>query len=262
MKEKENKEKKFDINEIYTPLSAAKEEIWKRWNNKELRKKVDNFLGGYIPDVLKTEPHAFFARHVITPNNEYKYFCELAELIRLKPLGWEYLEDKFFTVNQVKLHLGKIISLKEACNNNQISSKKIINFRDKLEGKKISDLHTIWNENLVDFHHRLATLLNISDIEKFDASKWYKSNGNNSLENYKYFFALFICYGVLFESFLTDETEKKFTSDVVISSFNEVKKYFGIKPLIVPLLSKKSENNVTWYCHPEKINKIINELIK
>ena len=39
-------EKKFDIKEIYTPLSVAKEEIWRRWNDPVLRKKVEDFLGG------------------------------------------------------------------------------------------------------------------------------------------------------------------------------------------------------------------------
>ncbi|MDR3559494.1 MAG: hypothetical protein P4L58_03780 [Candidatus Pacebacteria bacterium] len=30
-----------ELLEIYTPLSVAKEEIWRRWNDKELRKKVE-----------------------------------------------------------------------------------------------------------------------------------------------------------------------------------------------------------------------------
>lgn len=36
---------------IYTPLSVAKEEIWKRWNDQELKKKVEDFLG--IRDVVE-----------------------------------------------------------------------------------------------------------------------------------------------------------------------------------------------------------------
>lgn len=43
-----NKNEKFDIKEIYTPLSVAKKEIWRRWNDKELRKKVEDFLGGDV----------------------------------------------------------------------------------------------------------------------------------------------------------------------------------------------------------------------
>ena len=46
-------EEEFDIKDIYTPLSVAKKEIWRRWNDKELRKKVEKFLGGDIPEVFR-----------------------------------------------------------------------------------------------------------------------------------------------------------------------------------------------------------------
>ena len=49
----DEKTEEFDIKDIYTPLSVAKKEIWRRWNDKELRKKVENFLGGDLPEVLK-----------------------------------------------------------------------------------------------------------------------------------------------------------------------------------------------------------------
>ncbi len=45
----QKQKEKFDIKEIYTPLSVAKKEIWRRWNDKELRKKVEDFLGGDMP---------------------------------------------------------------------------------------------------------------------------------------------------------------------------------------------------------------------
>jgi len=43
----------FDIREIYTPLSVAKKEIWKRWHDPILRKKVEDFLSGDILMVFK-----------------------------------------------------------------------------------------------------------------------------------------------------------------------------------------------------------------
>lgn len=45
--------KNFDIKDIYTPLSVAEKEVWRRWNDKELRKKVEDFLGGDVPEFLK-----------------------------------------------------------------------------------------------------------------------------------------------------------------------------------------------------------------
>ena len=58
------------IKHIYTPLEEAKEEIWRRWNDKALRKKVEEFLGGDIPDLFKKKPCAVLARSVVSPNFE------------------------------------------------------------------------------------------------------------------------------------------------------------------------------------------------
>lgn len=66
---------KFDIKEIYTPLSVAKKEIWRRWNDKDLRKKVEDFLGGELPKALRSkEPGAVLSRDVISPNKEFSIF--------------------------------------------------------------------------------------------------------------------------------------------------------------------------------------------
>ncbi len=43
--EEQKIEEEFDIKDIYTPLSVAKKEIWRRWNDKELRKKVEAYFG-------------------------------------------------------------------------------------------------------------------------------------------------------------------------------------------------------------------------
>ncbi len=71
-----------EVEKIYTPLSVAKEEIWRRWNDKELRKKVEDFLGGDIPEVFKKEPRATIFRYIATPNLEFKF--ALINLINLE----------------------------------------------------------------------------------------------------------------------------------------------------------------------------------
>jgi hypothetical protein len=40
------------LENFYTPLSEAKREIWRRWNDKALRKKVEEFLDGDVPKML------------------------------------------------------------------------------------------------------------------------------------------------------------------------------------------------------------------
>jgi len=46
LSEKESQEQqklREEVNKIYTPLSVAKKEIQRRWKDKKLRKKVEDF---------------------------------------------------------------------------------------------------------------------------------------------------------------------------------------------------------------------------
>lgn len=63
---------------IYVSLEEAKEEIWRRWNDKDLRKKVEDFLGGDIPEPFKKEPRAVLARPITTPDIEHMHFLEMS----------------------------------------------------------------------------------------------------------------------------------------------------------------------------------------
>src|SRR4030042_2175704 len=103
------KTEQFDIKEIYTPLSVAKKEIWKRWNDKELKKKVEDFLGGDLPEVFKRKPKAALFRFIATPNLEFRNFFDLSKMSKLDPVYVEFLEDRFCTRNQDKVCLGRII---------------------------------------------------------------------------------------------------------------------------------------------------------
>lgn len=62
------------LEDIYTPLKEAKEGIWRRWNDKELRAKVEEFLGGDVPEFLRDEPKAYLARQLVTPNFSFFRF--------------------------------------------------------------------------------------------------------------------------------------------------------------------------------------------
>lgn len=246
-------DKKINITEIYTTLTEAKEEIKRRWGDEDLRKKVKKFLGE-IPEPFRKEPRAVLARHILTPNREYCYFKDVADMSGLKALGWEYLEDKFYTVNPEKLHLGKLLFFNKDLS---ISSRKIIDFKEKIEGKELFKVKTIWNESLVDFHHGLFTSLGINDAEKYDGSLFYKSNGNGASENHKFFLALFVQNGILFENYISNEQDNEFTKKVAIPAFNFIKEYFNVKPLIVPLVSRKIECDPQWMCLPAKISDLV-----
>lgn len=250
--------KKFDIKEIYTPLSVAKKEIWRRWNDKELRKKVEDFLGGDVPKVFRKEPKAALARHVITPNLELSHFLELSNLINLKPIGLEYLKDTYLSCNPAKLFLGKICFFKKTQKNGEgkINHVHIIDFLNS-EKKSLDEIKTVWGENLVDFHHKMLKASK-ADIEKFDISGWYSKNGGRARSYMKYYLALFICNGILFENYLTQKNEKKFTYDVVFPAFKEIEKVFGLKPLIIPIMPSSEKDEAYWWSYSDQFKKYIN----
>src|SRR6266702_2611049 len=97
-----SEEKVLSVEDIYTPLSVAKEEIWRRWNDKELRKKVEDFLGDDIPEFFLDFPHATIVRHIISPNYELFYCVDLFKQLGLDFRCCEFPEDKFIAKNRDK----------------------------------------------------------------------------------------------------------------------------------------------------------------
>jgi len=248
-------EEELDITHIYTKLSEAKEEVWRRWNDKELRKKVEEFLGGDVPGVFRDGPRSVFARHIITPNMEFKNFCEISDFLDLKKVGWEFLDDKFYTVNPEKLHLCKLLILDEQ--KNQYKAKKIVDFKSNLEGKMLSEIKTLSGKRIVDFHHDLSRKMDSVEIERYDASSWYNSY-QNIRDCYEKYLSFFVAYGVLFENFLNgNSSESKFTKNVVLPAFNEVQSFFGVKPIIIPPIFRKCEEELGWLCYDKDVEKYI-----
>lgn len=256
---KQNKQEIIDVNDIYTPLSEAKEEIWRRWNDKELRRRVEEYLKEEIPVSLKNEPRSILARHLISPNNEFLRFIDLSKLIKLKPICLEYLQDKFRSENEDKYHLAKLHFFESNKDCHELKNvRKIINFESE-EGVQISNVKTIEGENFVNFHHKwLLDSFDKECCEYIDVSDWIKNNGKDPRMYYKKFFALFICFGVLFEDYLENKNEKKFTQEVILPNFKSIYNEFGIKPLIVRLHHSSNDHTI----HARGYNKNIEKFIK
>lgn len=246
----ELKNEEFDIREIYTPFSIAKEEIWKRWNDNSLREKVEHFLGGDMPSPFKDEPRAVLSRNIITPNTEFFYFLDLAKNIGLRPVGLEGIEDKFCTKNFDKVSLGKLSFYRDIENKNLESEKSIIKIIDMMaaDGKRLYDINTLWGEKLMDFHHRMLAL-NDAKIELFDDFRWLASQNrrNTSNQYYDNFLLFFLCHGILFENFHARGKEESFTSNIVVESYKKIKDVFKCKPLIVPLVPIDDERGLHYW---------------
>jgi hypothetical protein len=145
---------------------------------------------------------------------------------------------------------------------NIIIRKKIINF-ENVEGKQLLTIKTLWGEGLVDFHHFF--LLQMFPTMKgriIDISGWARKQGNTPKEYYPKVLSLALCFFVLFEDIDLVENELNFTNEVIISSFREVEKEFGLRPLIVRI-SKKEEQakNPFWWCYSIEAKVIMNNHI-
>ena len=250
------KDGKLRLENFYTPLSEAKKEIWRRWNDKALRKKVEGFLGGDVPEYFKDKPKAVFVRYIMSPNYELLYFLELTKLFNLEPLCLQYSSDKFVNINKLKYFLGKLFVDKGEGKrgDSKIKTVNIVNF-NKFEGQRLCDIKTVYNDSLIDFHKKiLKKATSKYKYELFDFSDWFNHHKRVYRKYYYlHYLSLFLFHGILFENFLVNEDEIDFTRYKVLPSFNKAVKIFGIKPLIFPLNPLKSENELRWFYYPENI---------
>jgi len=263
---KRESDRKFleEFKEIYTPLDQAKIEIWRRWNNQDLKIKVFDSLNEDIPDFLIDCPKAYLANHIASPNYNFLEYLKAAQKIGLSPVFPEYREDKFVSLNECKYYIGRLFIYRGIGKNGgeKMTIRRVIDFNES-EGKKFNELKTIWGENFIDFHHRILDLLSRgASAGACDFSGWIARNGAVPCRFYDNFFKLFIRNAVLFENYLiNNEEERMFCREVVIPSFKKVWSLFGIKPLIVPTVSQKSENDLYWQYYPEKIEVACKKII-
>ena len=245
----------MNIDDIYTPIEEAKKQIQERWKDENLKKKVDEYLGNDIPSFLLDSPKAYLARHISSPNFEFFLFKELAGKIGLEFVLSEFTDDIFTTENTSKYHLGKMFFEKGVGKRGgkDIITELIIDFNNS-NGKKLREIKTLKGECITDFHHKL--LRQHEENEKFkihDFSDWLKKFDSDPEKFYRHFLAFFIRNGILFENFLLNKEEKKFTIEKVLPSFIFLTEKFGVKPIIVRLLPKGEEESPHWLHYHHKL---------
>lgn len=245
---------------MYTPLEEAKEEVWKRWNDADLRRRVMAFAAD-LPEVLLKGPKAIIFRQLATPNFELLRFSELAQEVALKPLCLEYKSDKFCTRNPDKVLLGKMIFHNGTGKNGGIKtvSTKVINFEDN-DMKSFKEIKTVWEEGFIAFHHRIISH-SLEHIQYKDNTAWFRKMGPKPSVYYHHFLSFFICHGILFENFLDDGDEGVFTREIVRPAFQRIAKHFGLKPLVVRLLPEESETDPYWCWYPGHLEADVKKLM-
>ncbi len=246
----------FDA-EVYTQVEDAVTEVRKRYLDTELKKRVTEYIGldtlSKIPYILH-EPVGVSFRHVATPNFENSRFISFTQNASMRPVFFEYFDDKFTSNNPAKHMLGKCHVYCGTGKNGgeKIEHHTIIDFNAS-NGKLIRDVHTIDGKTLIDFHHKIFLRLYPEFAPSlFDASAVFADWGDSAQLYYKKFLALFICFGVLVETFTPeDAVERPFIDNVFLPAFTEVQAEFGLKPLIVRLLPAEDAADHFWYYYPE-----------
>lgn len=230
---------------IYTPFEEALTELSRR-------KKEPIPVTITIPEVLKGDPHFVIFRHIATPNYEIRRFMSAADAADFKPLILEYTSDVFLSLNPWKYSLSKVPFYKgtDKTGSTRIEYKNIIDF-NKSNNKPFSEIKTLWDQDLVEFHHEFFLKHFPNHRESvFDLSQWLKQNGSDAKGYYKAFLSLFLNNTILFENFLLEGQELPFTRDVIIPAFVEIMNETGKKPLIVALEPSDIEDDIFWLCHP------------
>ena len=255
----------MDIKDIYIPIEEASELIRKRWEDNNLRELIEKKIQDNIPEILKEGPSGMIWRHIGTPDGEFKRFLDLCAIASVKPAVFEYLEDKYYDGNFTKYALTKLVFSKGLDKNlkNIVEKEKIIDFNDA-KGKKMSEIKTLWGEGLVDFHHFFLSRV-FPEVEGrvFDTSDLMKKMEKSTRKYYNLIFSFAICHAIHFDDFDLLEKEDKFTNEIIIPAYNEVKNEFGISPLIVKI-SKVGEhdNDPYWWCYSGECKEIMNNHIK
>lgn len=250
---------------VYTSLSEAVRLLKERQKDKKLKEKIEFLLRGNIPAPLGLgEDCAVQFRQVATPNYDTRWFLELTKDNNLKPVFFEYHEDKFTSNNDFKHSLGQL-RVHEFLNKNgdNIEEKFTVTDFNKYNGKKFKEVMTLWGEPLIDFHKRLFEVCGYNKDEFcfYNASDWFKQNGLKAVDYYENFLLLFSCHGILFENFLLDGEEGRFTKEIFLPAFEKAYEVSGVKPLIVPIPPMDNQIDTHWVSYGHKTGSFVKKIL-
>lgn len=257
------KDKTSDASDLMmTPLEAVLE-LERRQKDPELKKKVEEYLDGDVPEYFKDGPILYLARHIATPNFETLRLVHLMRELGMKIIVSQDTKDLFVPHNQLKKALCKLsilrgISQKGNNLNEQYQNVTIVDF-NTANGKRFDTVTTLWGEKLIDFHARLFSQLIHGNIESPDDAAWIdRHHRGNLLEHYKQSLALFVTHGIFFDDYpIEDEHEISLVRRVLRPAYRFIEQRFGLRPIIVQLVPKTFESNRFWISYPKDVLDIV-----
>jgi hypothetical protein len=187
----------------------------------------------------------------------------ICDAVNVKPVFWQYFDDKFTSNNETKYYLGKMAFF-YGIGKKGGSIKKYVNVIDfnGSNGKKMGEVPLVNGKKLKDFHNELLLEQYPGMGESlFDASNWFATNGGVAKEYYKKYVGLFLTHAILFENFILEGDELEFTRNVFLPVFLDVWRTTGMKPLIVALEPTDLEGDEFWMCYPHEMQKGVEDKI-
>ena len=241
---------------IFTPLAEAVAELHRRREHTDLRQRVEDFLGGDIPDYLRgPQPVLYLARHIATPNFETLRFAELSRPFGLPRVIGQDTQDKFVAHNVMKRALGKLPLQRK---DGQHEHCTVIDFATA-QGQRLSDIRTLHGQPLPDFHAELMRTAHLDAVQVADDAAWISRQQRGNLpEHYKRFLALFVAHGVMLEAYIDEDAA--LVRDALRPAFAFIQQHFGVVPLIVNLHDASVLPPCEWDAYPEHVHSQIDRL--
>lgn len=251
---------------MMTPFEAVKE-LKKRQSDPELKKKVEEYLEGDIPEYAKDGPILYLARHIVTPNFETLRFIHLISQLGLKTIISQDSKGLFVSQNQVKRALAKLpisrrVTQKDGKLSEHYQNVTIVDFNEA-DGRSFADIKTLWGEGLIDFHARLFSELEVKEIETPDDAEWLdRHHRGDLLKHYKKLLALFVVHGIFFENYnAEDEHEVRFVEEVLRPACRFIEQRLGYRPIITQIFPTSLESYRFWISYPSKVLDIVRKSI-
>lgn len=265
-REEDKKESIADlIGDLTLTPSEAVRELRKRAGDKELRRRVEEYLGNDIPEYFKDGPVLYLARHLASPNFETMRLAHLTEPLGMKTVVSQDTKDMFVSRNHEKRALAKLSVCKKISRNTngfheQFQNIAIVDF-NAAEGKPLCSIETLWGEGLADFHSEIFKRFTNGRIENPDDAAWIdRHHRGNILEHFKHLLPLFLAHGIFFEDYVSQDTH--FVKHTLLPAFHFVEKRFGYRPIIARLTPGSMESDLFWLSYPTEVLNIICDRMK
>ncbi len=252
-----------DTSKFFTPLPEAVAEIERRRKDSELRRKVEAYLHGDIPEHFTySKPIFYLSRHIATPNYEALRFIEITEEYNLPRVIGIDSQDTFISKNELKRALGKMPVTKGTARSGDeiIENFTVIDFA-KYDGCSFDQIVTHFGKPLSEFHNTLLREIYPDKVLVRDESSWIsRHHRGDLLPQYKHMLALLCVHGIMFESYPPEEST--LVQNILEPAFLEVERIIGVKPLIVELIGNELEKVRNWNGYPSVLYPVIKNALQ